>query len=535
MSVFDILVVRLFKEKTVNHRPDALQYQPPTTIAYNGSTLHTTKYETKVPHLHKLQILILSFLASFLTVANPFLADLSNSLQSQYLYIGQLLLRGQLPYSDIFSTGGILYFLLIAISYAWGSSFWLIAWQTLFFYGAGIYFYKLVAYFTSNQKVASVFTVFYFLGSFGLGFGGLYPIQFAMPFLLAGLWFLTKYFAQLTKDEAFIFFGCACALAMLLEPRSLVFGLVSLVVVMSYNYQKRHLARGFYQFLAAVFGFLLVCYTAGYFILSLQLLKPYLNQAFLYSLTTPGSGVHPLLLGFLLQLVVAGGLGLFTGLGYFLEHRKEEDDSWVKWLMVIVAFGYLFLALFAREYLTYPLLAMLPFALILTAIPVNQRFNKYTQRTTHHRSKNHSASWLIRFIYLQRHFYLPLVTILLLVAWPLIGYVRDLPVHKERHAISQYLLKNGSITDQLYVWDTSARIYQETQMKSASHFPTPLVNLSTKANKQLLVDELLQNRARYIVVNQKLPLPAKIGKVLKTNYRKVRKDSSKHFHLYQKK
>ncbi|WP_230937558.1 hypothetical protein [Streptococcus gallolyticus] len=54
-----------------------------------------------------------------------------------------------------------------------------------------------------------------------LGFGGLYPIQFAMPFVMVSLWFLTKYFADIIKDEAFILYGFAGAAAMLLEPRTL--------------------------------------------------------------------------------------------------------------------------------------------------------------------------------------------------------------------------------------------------------------------------------------------------------------------------
>lgn len=89
---------------------------------------------------------------------------------------------------------------------------------------AGIYFYKLVQFVTANRKLALAFTMLYFILLASLGFGGIYPIQFAMPFVLVTLWFLTKYFAGLTKDEAFILFGMTAAISMLLEPRILVFG-----------------------------------------------------------------------------------------------------------------------------------------------------------------------------------------------------------------------------------------------------------------------------------------------------------------------
>ncbi|WP_230937555.1 hypothetical protein [Streptococcus gallolyticus] len=51
-------------------------------------------------------------------------------------------------------------------------------------YLSGIYFYKLVNYFTSSQRVAVAFSGIFYLLNIALGFGGLYPIQFAMPFVI---------------------------------------------------------------------------------------------------------------------------------------------------------------------------------------------------------------------------------------------------------------------------------------------------------------------------------------------------------------
>lgn len=71
---------------------------------------HTTKYDMKVPSLYKFYIFFFSIIASLLTVAVPFFADTANSVQSQNLYIGMMLTKGQIPYSDLFTTGGFLFF-----------------------------------------------------------------------------------------------------------------------------------------------------------------------------------------------------------------------------------------------------------------------------------------------------------------------------------------------------------------------------------------------------------------------------------------
>ena len=127
----------------------------------------------------------------------------------------------------MFATGGFLYYAVIALAYYLGSTLWLVPIQIVTFYLSGIYFYKLVNYFTNSQRVAVAFSGAFYLLNVALGFGGLYPIQFAMPFVMVSLWFLTKYFADIIKDEAFILYGFAGAAAMLLEPRTLVFWALS--------------------------------------------------------------------------------------------------------------------------------------------------------------------------------------------------------------------------------------------------------------------------------------------------------------------
>lgn len=502
----------------------------------DGPTNHTTKYETKVPSLHKTYILIISFLVAFLSVANPLLTDLANPLQNQNLYIGMMLTKGQIPYSDIFTTGGMLYFALIALSYYLGSTWWLVFIEVVAFYMAGIYFYKLVQFVTANRKLALAFTMLYFILLASLGFGGIYPIQFAMPFVLVTLWFLTKYFAGLTKDEAFILFGMTAAMSMLLEPRILIFWFLVTIAIVVYNCKLRHLARGFYQLLAIILGLLLVFYIVGYFILNLQILGPYLSQAVLYQFSYFRVGALPIFLSFLIYLCFLGGIGFFYGLAPSIKGREEQLNPYIKYLLFATIVTYLIIAGLSGDYYPYQLLPLLPFSLLLIAVPFAQFYHQST-RTRSHRRVRRQPNGLLAIIklYFKKTYYLPFIVIALSLALGIQQYTDQNHLNQGRQEVVSYIKEHVATSDKIYVWDSSSQIYLESQRKAASQFASPSVNVKKAAHKHVLMDELLQDRAQYIIVNKEYPLPKTLQKHLKRDYQLITKTDIASFQIYQQK
>ena len=75
-----------------------------------------------------------------------------------------------------------------------------------------------------------------------------------MPFVLGAIFFLTRYFAGHSRDEAFILYGFAGTAGALFEARTLIFWILSLVTIFVYNLVNKHFARGFYQVLCIIFG-----------------------------------------------------------------------------------------------------------------------------------------------------------------------------------------------------------------------------------------------------------------------------------------
>ena len=77
---------------------------------------------------------------------------------------------------------------------------------------------------TNKKEIATLISIIFYVTNGTLGFGGLYPIQFAMPFVLGAIFFLTRYFAGHSRDEAFILYGFAGTAGALFEARTLISG-----------------------------------------------------------------------------------------------------------------------------------------------------------------------------------------------------------------------------------------------------------------------------------------------------------------------
>ncbi|HER4291388.1 TPA: DUF2079 domain-containing protein, partial [Streptococcus pyogenes] len=90
-------------------------------------------------------------------------------------------------------------------------------------------------------------------------------------------------------------------------------------------------------------------------------------------------------------------------------------------------------------------------------------------------------------------------------------------------------------TQSIYVWDDTSKIYLDSKAKSVSQFSSPDINTQKESHRKILEDELLENKAAYIVVNRYKNLPKIIQKVLSTNYKVDKQITTKSFIVYQKK
>ena len=479
--------------------------------------------KVSIPWKHKSHIIILSLILSIFSISVPYFTDFANNIQSQNLYIAKMFANGSLPYSDFFATGGFFYYFLISLAYRLGSTLWLIPVQFLTYYLSGSYLYKTVMHMTSKKEIATLISFIFFVINGTFGFGGLYPIQFAMPFVLGAIFFLTRYFAGHSRDEAFILYGLAGTAGALFEARTLIFWVLSLLTIFVYNLVNKHFARGFYQVLCIIFGNVLVLYLCLYFILNLQITSDYINQVLVYNFTQLAVENHDFLLTLVYQIFAVVGSGLLIGAvttgNHLLGDAKDKSIKWVLLLSFVFTVVY---SLFSQSFGLYSIINIAPYGLVLTALSLDDAIKKRAERTSHRRRNNNQIHGLKVFgIFLSRNYFLPIVVFAFAFAMPVIMFLFNLGNNVERSSVANYIAKNTKKDETIYVYDSSAKIYLESNRKAASQFVLPDLNTAKSSHRKALTDTIIQDSAQYIVVYQDTQLPSDVKSTLSKNYKKA--------------
>ncbi len=153
----------------------------------------------------------------FIVPSSPFSECLGNQLSGDtyvYLYAGDLVTQGLMPYRDLFDHKGPLLYLIMAFGVSIGrvAGVWLV--QSALLAVSARYAYKtarLLAGRAASVLAASLAVMWYSLGETG-------PDTFAVPFLLVSLWHFTRFLlrgGRIGMGEAFFSGVCFGAVALL--------------------------------------------------------------------------------------------------------------------------------------------------------------------------------------------------------------------------------------------------------------------------------------------------------------------------------
>ncbi|HEM5997553.1 TPA: quinol oxidase [Streptococcus suis] len=472
------------------------------------------EFKDKLPQAKIWPALIWSLVLSLVSVANPYLTILATNLQTQNLYAGMAMMSGQHPYGDFFATNGILFYLMSLLGYIGGSFIVFGFLQFIALFIAGVYFYKIMVYFSQSERLATSSSHWFYIFIASLGFGGLYAEVFVLPFVLASLWFLVRYFANAVGDEAFILYGIEAALAFLIYPQSLLLWLLAGFILFVFNTQQRQMARGFYQLLASIFGLLLILYSVGYYAFEAEILGTAIQQTLIYNLrleflSTEGVTTLAMFSAFL----------LFSGfLKNIFQTLFSLGTGKYTYLKVLALLAFVIQTVFIigdADFHWSQLVLLLPFGFIMAVVHVSSSSEEDEENG-----------------YLRRQFFLPLVVALGIVGQPAYTYFVQGDIISERGVIAEYISEQSSSDDTIFVWDNSASIYLSSQRLSSATIIAAKPFLDTDENKRNLVYDLNRNAARFIVVNKGIPLLDDITSNLELQYKQV--ESYDHFVIYQK-
>lgn len=468
-------------------------------------------------------IVLWSLLLSAISVANPFLTGLADSVQSQNLYAGFAMQAGQSPYGDFFGSSGVLFYLLAQLGSSFGTTIGLAILQFIALFVAGIFFDKIVGYYSQSRAITNQLTVWFYLFILALGFGGVSASLFALPFILTSLWFLVRYFDNAVRDEIFIFYGIDAALVFMIDPKSALLWAIASLMLFIYNIKYKRKARGFYQFLASLFGFLLVIYSVGYYTFIKQILGAAIVQTFLYNLKLNFQLNQPAT-----PSLIIGAFLLVSGflLAFFktLVSLKNEGRRYIKVITLLTFIVQFVFILGSQAFDLHQLIVLLPYGFLMVALPLPDQ-----EATTAEDEVEPQPA----FSYLKASLFLPLLACIYIPLQPVIFYWQEGQVAQERSSIARYIREHTDNDASIYAWDDNAQIYLESQRLSAGTFVTVEPHIDNTANQQMITYDLNKNEAQYVVVNKDIPLLENVKSNLEKNYSLVETDTSQ-LALYEK-
>lgn len=486
----------------------------------------------RVPFLHHLYFLFWTLLISASSLLYALEPNLKTAFQWQTAYTSWATLQGQLPYLDNFSQAGFFYHGFSVLSNYLGGPYLFIGLQAVCLYLAGIYLHKIGHFLTKQAGLGRQLAGLFYLFNLAFGLGGFYPMQLASPFVLMGLWFLLTHWTGLRRDEGFIAYGFWAGLALLFEPKTLLFWGLALIFLLGRNALQGLWARGAYQFLSLTLGLMLLGYPVGYLMLTLQLPRPYLEQTLLtnWPLLT---GVSLLLVGGRLLLLGAGGL--LTGLVLLpISVRKIAEQTAFLALMSLSGVIYLAWSLLSPERSLHDLLLFLPFGLVLAALPFTTEEDateepEGSQLKRRQRSRGVSP----KRGFLAAHAFLPVVVLVLGLAVSGYGFASRQGQFSQSQQVAAYLSDRVLPGEHLVVWDDRAQVYLDTQTLSGTSRPLAVFGGKGSAQENLFVDEFLQGGSSYVLVNKSLPLPEAVHQELMAHYKPVTLEGIDLYTLYE--
>lgn len=474
-------------------------------------------------------LLIWSIILSAFSVLNPFLAHLSTNVQSQNLYAAWVIPQGQVPYYHFYANSGLLFYFISWLGSLVFGSVLLLLFQAILFYLSGVFLCKTLNQLEIKTNVIGNILHLFYLLVFLIGFGGFYSILFAFPLIFWSMNFLVRYLKGDINDGLFVAFGMFAALSFMIEPLfSVVFYILTTLMLFVYNIISKHIARGLYQFLASLLGFSLIFYPLGYYAVWNATFDRAINQV-TYAISAFNlTGSH-----WLSNLLYYGLL--FIGLGFgtavIANFSSKEKNMVTPILRFISFFGVLtsfVLAIALPEQGSYQLLPMLPYIIILLALWFNKGEGKSAGR--HRRNRREISIWSR---YLTGQFFLPIIAMVYLIGYPLVQeYILSNGVSSERNQAAQYIQKNSTEKEKIYAWDTTSSLYKESNRLSAVPLLSPTLYKGTKENQIRLQDNLATAKPKFILVNNQVSVSSEVKQKLSSDYQETDLKLT-HFKLYQ--
>lgn len=321
---------------------------------------------------------VISFLLSLNFSLSPFNADASGIDSSVFLYIGQSMHHGLVPYKDLFDHKGLVLYFIEYLGYliGFGSNVgvWII--ELINLYAIALIFYCTAKLFT-DSRIICLLSAYIVLQLSTLPFfssdGGNLTEEYALPWIALSLYFVVKFFlTEEYKNWHIVAIGFGFAAVFFLRVNMVGLWAALLFSVIIHLIKSKRIAELFKCALLFVLGCVIVLIPILVYLLATDSLKGMIDYYFLFNFSYTGSYSRKGIVTFFFDCVTLAGISSFFIVYSLVLHYKNKV-LWVNTAALLIA--YASSSISGRSFIHYGII-LCPFFIIpavLSLIPLMEK------------------------------------------------------------------------------------------------------------------------------------------------------------------
>ncbi|MDT2827525.1 prepilin-type cleavage/methylation protein [Enterococcus viikkiensis] len=483
-------------------------------------------------------LFVMFVLIAFSFRDNPFSKVLSGHDSSMFLYFGRGISDGLVPYKDMLDHKGPFLFIIeyMAILIGFGNismGIWIV--ECLFLLGSIIFLFKTSCLYVESKLVSSVALAF-MTPIFILCYdGGNYSEEFALLFISISFYLFSKAVLQKNVSQLeYVLIGICGAATFFIRINMISLWVVFCLVVLFENLFNKRINLLLKQIRGIFIGGVLVVSIMVILSLFQNNLREMIQQAFIMNFLYSDSNISEKITvaySFIDLLLKTGIFPMIViGCAYFFVDNKKIQNKVIIILLIYFIMNFFTVILSGRYYTHYLITQFVPIAIFLAF-----SIDFITLTLVKRRKKIFTMMLLLTMV-------LP-SSVLAIKNYNWRFSIDESMDVKQTRSIANYIEKNSSPKETIYVHNINANIYLLSNRYSNSRFfVLPAVNYENfNELKKEFSRELQSNPPKYIVIRKqfledkynKSNLNNEVYSVLEKNYHQNKNEMSDYYLLYE--
>lgn len=482
---------------------------------------------TRVTSLEIVFFCVLAVLLSLTLYSSPIAKLLPTHDQSMFVYFGNAIDAGKIPYVDMFDHKGPILWLINALGWLRLGPvrvLWLIEIAVITI--SCIYMFKLSLYF-ANRATSLVATLVGLLMLMRFSIGGNISEEYALPCIAMTLYLMLSY---LTGEEArvwpFVIFGLTGTAVFFIRPNMVGLWVVSVITVIVVEVGKRRWSRLLRLAMATLIGALIIIVPLLLYGLLTHSLAEMIYGTITFNLRYVAAENKVSILKML--IFVAGTFFMYGAIipqiYLIVKAVRHPRQRLIWWFLVAVGIVNAMTVIVSRRMYSHYLITQIPIAVIGLAVLIRD-----------------ANAWLST----KRHWQQNMMTALMI--WLVIGGLgpilgigefahksiqlsRTRPISNQERLIAAYIRKHTSSKDTIYAWRYDANIYNLSgRFANNPYFTLPSIHLANYPTiEHRLVMAFTSDQPAYFIAKRSLFVkPAQsdaekqIRKIIQSDYQAI--------------